>query len=168
MTLAGIGFALAIPAVTKAVVSLVPAADIGIASGTYFSTMRQLGGAFGVAILAAVFAAAGSYASAAAFSRGFGPAIGVAAALALAGAVAGIALPARRPARRLRPGPPAPASAGPASASPAPASAGPAPAGGWNRGREGVSLRAWSRRGMRNCGRAATGSPRSASWCWRR
>src|SRR6185437_9393885 len=125
MTLAGIGFALAIPAVTKAVVSTNAPADIGKASGAY-STMRQLGGAFGVAILAAVFGAAGSYTSAAAFSRGFGPAIGVAAVLALAGAVAGIALPARR----LRPGPPAPASASPApaSASPAPASVSPAPA----------------------------------------
>ena len=52
------GSALAIPAVTKAVVGSVPRGDIGKASGG-FSTMRQLGGAFGVAILAAVFAAAG-------------------------------------------------------------------------------------------------------------
>ena len=59
MIISGAGFAMALPAVTKAVVGSVPPADIGKASGT-FSTMRQLGGAFGVAILAAVFAAAGS------------------------------------------------------------------------------------------------------------
>jgi hypothetical protein len=94
MIISGAGFALALPAVTKAVVGSVPAADIGKASGT-FSTMRQLGGAFGVAILAAVFAAAGSYASATTFSNGFAPATAAAAGLALAGALAGLALPGR-------------------------------------------------------------------------
>jgi hypothetical protein len=58
--------------------------------------MRQLGGAFGVAILAAVFAAAGSYASPGAFSDGFAPALGAAAGLALAGGLAALALPGRR------------------------------------------------------------------------
>ena len=57
--------------------------------------MRQLGGAFGVAILAAVFAAAGNYAAPAAFSDGFAPATFAAACLALAGALAGMALPGR-------------------------------------------------------------------------
>jgi hypothetical protein len=61
-----------------------------------FSTMRQLGGAFGVAILAAVFAAAGSYASPAAFSNGFAPATFAAAGLALAAALAALALASRR------------------------------------------------------------------------
>jgi len=78
MILSGAGFAMALPAVTKAVVGSVPPADIGKASGAY-STMRQLGGAFGVAILAAVFAGSGSYASAAAFSDGFAPATAAAA-----------------------------------------------------------------------------------------
>jgi EmrB/QacA subfamily drug resistance transporter len=99
MTLSGAGFALAIPALTKTVVSSVALADIGKASGT-FSTMRQLGGAFGVAILVAVFAGSGGYATAQAFSDGFVPAIAVSAALALAGAVAGTVLPSERaPAR---------------------------------------------------------------------
>jgi hypothetical protein len=40
------------------VVGSVPPADIGKASGS-FSMMRQLGGAFGIAIAAAVFATAG-------------------------------------------------------------------------------------------------------------
>jgi EmrB/QacA subfamily drug resistance transporter len=95
MVISGCGFAMAVPAVTKAVVSSVAPGDIGKASGS-FSTMRQLGGAFGVAALVTVFAAAGSYASAQAFSDGFGPAIGVAAGLSLAGVAAGLALPRRR------------------------------------------------------------------------
>ncbi len=95
MVVSGFGFSLAVPAVTKAVVSSAAAGDIGKASGA-FSTMRQLGGCFGVAIVAAVFAAAGSYASARAFSDGFAPAMWVAAALSLAGAAAGLALPRRR------------------------------------------------------------------------
>lgn len=58
--------------------------------------VRQLGAAFGIAILVVMFAAAGSYGSAQAFSDGFAPAIGVSAALSLLGAVAGLGLPARR------------------------------------------------------------------------
>jgi EmrB/QacA subfamily drug resistance transporter len=108
MTVAGVGFSMALPAVTKAVVGGVAMADIGKASGA-FSTMRQLGGAFGVAILVAVFAAAGSYGSAQTFSDGFIPAIGVAAGLAFAGAVAAWLLPRR--ARGGEPGPAAAASA---------------------------------------------------------
>ena len=96
MVISGSGFAMAIPAVTKSVVSSVASQDIGKASGA-FSTLRQLGGAFGVAALVAVFAAVGSYASARAFSDGFAPAIGVAAGLSLAGAIAGLVLPRRRP-----------------------------------------------------------------------
>ena len=95
MIISGAGIALALPALTKVVVSSVPPGDIGKATGV-FSTMRQLGGAFGVAILAAVFAAAGSYASPAAFSNGFAPAIAAAAGLALAAALAALALASRR------------------------------------------------------------------------
>ena len=102
MILSGAGFAMALPAVTKAVVGSVPPADIGKASGAY-STMRQLGGAFGVAILAAVFAGSGSYASAAAFSDGFAPATAAAAGLAVAGVLAALALPGR--AHRAHPAP---------------------------------------------------------------
>jgi EmrB/QacA subfamily drug resistance transporter len=96
MIISGVGFTMALPAVTKAVVGSVPPGDIGKASGAY-TTMRQLGGAFGIAVMAAVFGAAGSYASAAAFSHGFGPATAAAAGLALAGALAAVALPGRNP-----------------------------------------------------------------------
>ena len=95
MIVSGAGVGMALPPVTRAVVGSVPPGDIGKASGA-FSTMRQLGAAFGVAILAAVFATAGGYASPAAFSDGFVPATTVAAALALAGALAALALPGRR------------------------------------------------------------------------
>ena len=95
MFVSGAGFAMALPALTKAAIGSVPPGDIGKASGA-FTTMRQLGGAFGVAILAAVFGLAGSYSSAASFSDGFSPATAVAGGLALAGALAGLALPGRR------------------------------------------------------------------------
>jgi MFS family permease len=94
MTIVGAGLALAMPAVTRSVTSIVPPGDIGTASGA-FTTMRQLGGAFGVAVLGAVFAATGGYSTPAAFSRGFAAAFAVAAGLALAGAAAGTLLPGR-------------------------------------------------------------------------
>ena len=52
--------------------------------------MRQLGGAFGVAIVVAVFTGAGSYASPGAFSDGVVAAMAVCAALSFAGAGAGL------------------------------------------------------------------------------
>jgi MFS family permease len=107
MSIVGVGFAIAIPAVTKSVTSNVAPPDIGKASGTY-STLRQLGGAFGVAVLAAVFAAVGGYASALAFSDGFTASLGVAAGIALAGSIAGAALP-KRTIRHVAPAPHAPA-----------------------------------------------------------
>ena len=94
MIMIGAGLGLSIPALTRAVTSSVPPADIGTASGA-FSTTRQLGGAFGVAVLGAAFAATGSYAAPGAFSHGFVTAFGVAAGLALAGTAAGTILPGR-------------------------------------------------------------------------
>ncbi|MEU9828452.1 MFS transporter [Micromonospora chersina] len=95
MTVGGLGFSLALPAVTKSVVSRVSPQDIGRASGT-FSTLRQLGGAFGVALTGAVFATAGGYATARAFSNGYVPAMSVSAALAFAATAAGMVLPRHR------------------------------------------------------------------------
>jgi hypothetical protein len=68
---------------------------VGKASGT-FSMLRQLGGAFGVAIVAAVFAGFGSYASAQSFSNGFAKALGVCTVLSLLGALVGLVLPDRQ------------------------------------------------------------------------
>ena len=67
LLLAGWGVSLGlIPATMSAVMTAVPPAAIGQASGT-LNTLRQLGGAFGVAICAAVFAARGHYATPATF-----------------------------------------------------------------------------------------------------
>ncbi len=94
MSLVGVGLALAMPAVTRSVTSTAPPADTGTASGA-FTTMRQLGGAFGVGVLGAAFAATGSYATPGAFSHGFVTACGVGAGISLAGAAAGAILPGR-------------------------------------------------------------------------
>src|SRR3981189_2379400 len=48
LALVAIGFTFAVPALTKSVVGSVELADIGTASGL-FSTVRQIGAAFGVA-----------------------------------------------------------------------------------------------------------------------
>ena len=87
MIAAGAGFALAIPVVQMGVVSVVEVAQIGKASGV-LSMIRQLGGAFGIAITVAIFAAFGSRASAAEFSRGFAAASAVASLLSFGGAIA--------------------------------------------------------------------------------
>src|SRR5215831_15059613 len=94
LVLTGLGFSAAIPAAQSSVLSHVAPQHIGKASGT-FTMLRQLGGAFGVALAVAVFAGQGSYASAQAFSAGYGPALGSCAALAVAGALAGLLAPAR-------------------------------------------------------------------------
>jgi EmrB/QacA subfamily drug resistance transporter len=95
LLVAGCGASVAIPATMSAVMTSVPPAAIGQASGV-LNTLRQLGGVFGVAICAAVFAARGGYASPATFTAGFGPAMGTCAGLALLGAAAGLAIPSRK------------------------------------------------------------------------
>jgi EmrB/QacA subfamily drug resistance transporter len=102
LMIAGCGVSMAIPAAQSSVVGSVAEDAIGKAAGIN-STMRELGGVFGIAILVAVFAGAGSYASAQAFSDGFARAIGVTAALSLSGAIAGAALPGRRRAKQAPP-----------------------------------------------------------------
>ena len=95
LVVAGCGVSMAMPAAQNAVIGAVPRGAIGKASGT-FNTLRQLGGTFGIAILAAVFSGAGGYASAQAFSDGFTAATLVAAGMSLAAAVAGLFTPGRR------------------------------------------------------------------------
>jgi EmrB/QacA subfamily drug resistance transporter len=94
MSLAGVGFSLSLPPLAKAVIGSVAVTDVGTASGA-FSTMRQLGGALGVAILAVAFATNGGYTSAEAFTHGYSRAMLLAAGIAFAAAIAGAALPAR-------------------------------------------------------------------------
>jgi EmrB/QacA subfamily drug resistance transporter len=92
---AGVGVSMAIPSAQNSVVGSMSADTVGKAAGAS-STMRELGGVFGIAVAVAVFAAAGSYASLQTFAEGFQPAILVGAGLALAGAITGLALPGRR------------------------------------------------------------------------
>src|SRR5262249_13880451 len=56
LIVAGCGVSMAMPSAQNAVIGAVPHGAIGTASGT-LNSLRQLGGTFGIAILAAVFAA---------------------------------------------------------------------------------------------------------------
>ena len=91
---AGVGIALCFPTVSNAVVASVPIDDAGVAAGVN-SAMRELGGVFGIAIVAAVFAANGSYATPGSFLTGFQPAIAVASAVAAVGLIAAVLSPSR-------------------------------------------------------------------------
>jgi MFS family permease len=95
LIVAGVGISMAIPSAQNSVVSSATLETAGKLAGIN-STMRELGGVFGIALAVAVFAAFGSYASAQAFTDGFGPAIAVSSGLALLGAACGLALPSRR------------------------------------------------------------------------
>jgi hypothetical protein len=70
LAVAGVGISLCFPTVANAVVGSVPAANMGIASGTN-SALREIGGVFGIAILASVFADPGNYTSAHTFVNKF-------------------------------------------------------------------------------------------------
>ncbi|HET7014674.1 MAG TPA: MFS transporter [Streptosporangiaceae bacterium] len=87
---AGVGLALVLPTASAEVMSSVPMSDAGVASGTS-GALRQLGGVFGVALLAAVFARPGVYSSPAAFTDGLRTALWVAAALSTAGVLSALA-----------------------------------------------------------------------------
>jgi MFS family permease len=76
LVLAGIGMGLFFAPVAAVVLSAVRPEEEGKASGAT-NAIRELGGVFGVAVLAAVFAGQGSYVSGAAFVDGMVPAIWV-------------------------------------------------------------------------------------------
>jgi MFS family permease len=93
--MAGAGMAMCFAPATSAVLSSVRPEQAGQASGIA-NALRELGGVFGVAVLASVFAAHGSYASPQAFVDGALPAVTVGGIVVLAGAaLALVALPAR-------------------------------------------------------------------------
>ena len=81
MAVVAVGFTFAVPALTKSVVGSVEPADISTASGL-FSTVRQVGAAFGVAVASAAFTATGGYTAASAVASGYHAAMMVAAVLA--------------------------------------------------------------------------------------
>ena len=98
LMVAGVGISMTFPAAQNSVLGSVAEEAVGKASGTN-STMRELGGVFGIALGVAAFAGAGSYGSPAEFSEGFTAAMGVSAGLSLLAALAGTLLPGRVVAR---------------------------------------------------------------------
>jgi EmrB/QacA subfamily drug resistance transporter len=91
----GIGMALFFAPVATMVLGTVARHEEGIASGAT-NALRELGGVFGVAVLAAVFARHGGYTSGQAFVDGLRPAVAVGAAGVAAAALALVAVPRRR------------------------------------------------------------------------
>jgi MFS family permease len=91
----GIGMAMFWAPVANVVLSAVRKEEEGQASGAQ-NAIRELGGVFGVAVLASIWSQYGSYRTGASFVDGMTPAIWVGAAVVLLGAVAAFAIPHRR------------------------------------------------------------------------
>jgi EmrB/QacA subfamily drug resistance transporter len=91
----GIGMALFFAPVANVVLSAVRPREEGQASGAN-NAIRELGGVFGVAVLASVFSSYGGYQSGQAFVDGLVPALWIGAAVVALGAVAALLIPRRR------------------------------------------------------------------------
>jgi EmrB/QacA subfamily drug resistance transporter len=102
--IAGIGMALFFAPVANVVLSAVRPEEEGKASGAN-NAIREIGGVFGVAVLASVFSHSGGYASPQNFTDGLVPAVYVGAAVVGLGAVSALLLPGRRRLRALRAAP---------------------------------------------------------------
>ena len=92
--LSGIGMALFFAPVANVVLSAVRPEEEGQASGAN-NAIRELGGVFGVAVLAAVFASFGGYRTGVTFVNGLTSAVWVGAALVGVAALAALAIPRR-------------------------------------------------------------------------
>src|SRR3954464_6415843 len=92
--IAGIGMGLFFAPIANVVLSAVKPEMEGVASGAT-NAIRELGGVFGVAVLAAVFTANGSYASPSGYVEGLIPAMQLGAVAVALGTLAAIALPDR-------------------------------------------------------------------------
>jgi EmrB/QacA subfamily drug resistance transporter len=92
--LAGIGMGLTFAPSASVVMESASDADRGVASGTN-NTIREVGVAMGVAVLASVFASSGSYESPAQYAAGLVPAVWTGAAVVAAGTVVAFLLPGR-------------------------------------------------------------------------
>jgi EmrB/QacA subfamily drug resistance transporter len=92
--LAGMGMALFFAPVANVVLSTVRRQEEGQASGAN-NAIRELGGVFGVAVLASLFARLGGYETAQSFVDGMVPAVWVGAAVVAVGALAAWTIPAR-------------------------------------------------------------------------
>ena len=88
--------------VANVVLSSVKPEEEGKASGAN-NAIRELGGVFGVAVLAAIFSHYGGYESGQAFVDGLNPAIWVGAIVVGFGSVAAFAIPRRKRVRAAKP-----------------------------------------------------------------
>ncbi len=93
--ISGIGMALFFAPVANVVLSAVRPEEEGQASGAN-NAIRELGGVFGVAVLASIFSHYGGYGSAETFSNGMNAAVYVGAAIVALGALAAFLIPRRR------------------------------------------------------------------------
>jgi MFS family permease len=93
--LAGAGMALVFAPAANAVLSSVRPHEAGQASGAT-NAMREIGGVFGIAVLATIFSNFGGYASGSSFVSGVQPAAIVAAAVLVIGAGAALFVPKLR------------------------------------------------------------------------
>nr|WP_280248249.1 MFS transporter [Nocardia abscessus] len=92
--LAGVGMGLTFAPASTIVMASATAEDQAMASGTN-NTVREVGVAMGVAVLASVFAGSGSYLGPQSFVDGLVPAVWVGAAIVAAGALTSLLLPRR-------------------------------------------------------------------------
>jgi MFS family permease len=95
LVLSGTGMSLFFAPTANLVLGSVRKEEEGQASGAN-NAIREIGGVFGVAVLASVFASRGGYASPASFVDGLVPAVWVGAAIVSLGIVAALAVPALR------------------------------------------------------------------------
>ena len=101
--LAGVGMALFFTPMANLVLSTVKREQEGQASGAN-NAIRELGGVFGVAVLASVFSRYGGYETGQTFVDGMTPALWIGAVVVGLGAVAAFAIPAVRTRARERGG----------------------------------------------------------------
>ena len=98
---AGVGMSLFFAPVANVILSSVRRQEEGQASGAN-NAIRELGGVFGVAVLAAIFAGYGGYGSPQSFVDGLVPAVWVGAGVVALGALAALAVPGLKSVRRQR------------------------------------------------------------------
>lgn len=94
LLLAGVGMGLTFAPLATVVMGAVPESDRSMASGTN-NTVREVGVAMGIAVLASVFASHGAYTDPQSYVDGLVPAVWVGAAVVAIGALAAALLPGR-------------------------------------------------------------------------
>ncbi|MEV3959914.1 MFS transporter [Nocardia sp. NPDC050193] len=94
LLLAGVGMGLTFAPLATVVMGAVPEADRSVASGTN-NTVREVGVAVGIAVLASVFASYGAYTDPQSYVDGLVPAVWFGAGIVAAGALAAALLPGR-------------------------------------------------------------------------